>query len=461
VKPRSAVLTVLVGAVVMAGAEPSVAATSPTTQCSPTANYPAGANPVAYWSTEARCAIAPPGAAGVFGSENFGNKFPGDAAVYMGIVHVAIYEATSAVEGGHRPHAIGPWFDHSPGSRRPSPSAAIATATYLTLAGLQPTLGLDATGQAVLQADYTAYMGAIPDGRAKDKAVAIGQRVAHAVLAWRAGDGLEKNPTMADLNPPPAGPGVWQPNPAVPPATTPPPVLGLRLPGVRPLALRSASQFRPGPPLPMTSRAYARDFDEIKAIGGAVSSVRTPEQTTQALFWTDHDARQWNDGLLRLAAARGLNLVQTARMLEMAHVAGADAIIGCFDAKYHYWSWRPYQAIPQAALDGNPFTVADASWRPLAATPNHPEYPAAHACHTSAVVTALQAFFGTDKVALTLDSRVTGTTRTFSRLQDAVDDVMLARTLAGFHFRNSDQQGAELGRNVGRDVADHGFRPLG
>ena len=79
-----------------------------------------------------------------------------------------------------------------------------------------------------------------------------------------------------------------------------------------------------------------------------------PEQTTQALFWTDHDARQWNDGLLRLAAARRLNLVQTARMLAMAHVAGADAIIACFDAKYHYWSWRPYQAIPQADLDGNP-----------------------------------------------------------------------------------------------------------
>jgi hypothetical protein len=251
---------------------------------------------------------------------------------------------------------------------------------------------------------------------------------------------------------------VWQPNPPVPPATTPPAVAGLRLPGVRPLVLRSASQFRPGPPFALAGPAYARDVNEIQAIGGADSSVRTIDQTTQARFWTDHDARQWNDGLLRLATARGLSLVQTARMLAMAHVAGADAIIACFDAKYHYWSWRPYQAIPQADTDGNPLTQADTAWQPLAVTPNHPEYPAAHACHTSAVVTALQAFFGGDDVPFSLDSRVTGTTREFQRLHDAVDDVGVARILAGFHFRHSVDVGTQLGRSVGRYVAGHAFQ---
>jgi hypothetical protein len=66
--------------------------------------------------------------------------------------------------------------------------------------------------------------------------------------------------------------------------------------------------------------------------------------------------------MLNLAAARGLDLVQTARMLAMAHVAGGDAMIACFDAKYHYWFWRPYQAIRFADTDGNPDTVADPSW---------------------------------------------------------------------------------------------------
>ena len=168
----------------------------------------------------------------------------------------------------------------------------------------------------------------------------------------------------------------------------------------------------------------------------------------------------WNDGLLRLAAARGLDMVQTARMLAMAHVAGGDAMIACFDAKYHYWFWRPYQAIPMAGTDGNPRTVADPTWQPLGTTPNFPEYPSAHACHSAAIVQALDAFFGTDNVPLTLDSRITHTTRTYDHLQDAVNDVELARVLVGFHFFSSDLQGASLGQKVGRYVTDNFFQPV-
>jgi hypothetical protein len=450
-KARStfALLVVLLGMIAFAGAGPGLGATPPTTQCAPAANYPAATTPVAFWSTEARCAIVPAGPNGIFGSENFGNKFPGEAAVYMGIVHVAIYDAAVAIEGGSRPYAIA--LTAPAGT---SPAAAIATAADDTLVGLQPTLRLDPSGQAVLSGDYTAYLAAVPDGTAKQNGIAVGQQVAQALLAKRANDGLEKNPTLADLNPPPPGPGVWQPSPAGP-------ALGLRLPGVRPLALQSASQFRPDGPNALTSREYADDFNQVKDLGRSDSATRTAEQTTQALFWTDHDIRQWNDGLLRLAAARGLDLVQTARMLAMAHVAGGDAMIACFDAKYHYWFWRPYQAIPQGDTDGNPATIADPSWQPLRTTPNFPEYPSAHACHSTAVVAALDAFFGTDKIPSTLDSRVTGTTREYDRLHDVVKDVDWARVLVGFHFRSSDLQGSSLGRKVGRYVADHYFQLVG
>jgi hypothetical protein len=165
--------------------------------------------------------------------------------------------------------------------------------------------------------------------------------------------------------------------------------------------------------------------------------------------------------MLRLAADRGLDLVQTARMLAMAHVAGGDAMIGCFDAKYHYWFWRPFQAIPQADADGNPATLADPTWLPLGATPNFPEYPSAHACHSGAVVRALQSFFGTDRVPFSLDSRITHATRQYERLHDVVDDVDAARVLVGFHFLNSDLHGSKLGRRVGEYVADHYFRSTG
>ena len=446
-KSKLALLTVLLGALAFVGAAPGAGA--PATQCAPPAGYPAAQTPVAFWSTEARCAIVPAGPGGVFGAENFGNKFPGEAAVYMGIVHVAIYDAAVAIEGGYRPYASTP---RAPADT--SPEAAIATAAYGTLIGLQPALGLTASQLAFLDGDYASYLASVPDDAAKLNGIAVGAQAAQAVLARRANDGRGCSTTLQVLGQPAPGPGVWQPN-----ATGP--VLGLCLPGMRPLALRRASQFRPGPPFRLTSRAYAADFDQVKELGRDTSTSRTPEQTAQARFWTDHDIRQWNDGMLRLAADRGLDLVQTARMLAMAHVAGGDAMIGCFDAKYHYWFWRPFQAIPQADTDGNPATLADPSWQPLGATPNFPEYPSAHACHSGAVVRALQSFFGTDRVPFALDSRITHATRQYERLHDVVDDVDAARVLVGFHFLNSDLHGSKLGRRVGEYVADHYFRSAG
>jgi hypothetical protein len=506
VKSRIALLAILLAAA-LAGAEPGVPA-PPQTQCTPAAALPAAATPVAYWSTEARCAIVPAGPNGVVGPENFGNKFPGEAAVYMGIVHAAIYDAAVDVEGGYQPYGTAlsaipagelraatgwlawarwrlghgswkPYGQANPNVRprvphaiplswwprltrfltsvpvHPSPDAAIATAAYDVLAGLQSSLGLNAAGQTILHDDYTAYLAAIPDGKAKNKGIGVGERVARAVLKLRATDGLERNPSLVDLDPPPPGPGVWQPNPGAAP------VLGLRLPGVRPLALKSASQFRPTAPNALESNRYAHDFNQVEELGRSDSAARTPEQTQQALFWTDHDIRQWNDGLLRLADARGLGLVQTARLLALAHVAGGDAMIACFDAKYHYWFWRPFQAIALGETDGNPATAPDPTWQPLRATPNFPEYPSAHACHSTAVVEALDTFFGTDDIGFTLDSRVTGSTRQYDSLEGVVTDVDLARVLVGFHFFSSDEAGSSLGRKVGRYVADHYFRPVG
>jgi hypothetical protein len=419
------------------------------------------ATPVIVWSTEARRAIVPAGPGDIFGTENYGNKFPGEAAVYMGIVHAAIYDAAVAIEGGYEPYAIA-----LTAPRDTSSAAAIATAAHHTLvgcpdcshSGLQPPLGLTPAQQAILDGDYANYVAAIPDGAAKTNGIALGKQVAAAVVALRTNDGRERNPTLADLNPPSPGVGIWEPNPGNPP----PPVLGLRLPGITPLALESASQFRPDGPNDITSDEYTEDFNQVKELGRVDSATRTPAQTAQALFWTDHDIRQWNDGMLRLVTDRGLDLVQAARMLAMAHVAGGDGMIACFEAKYHYWFWRPYQAIPRADADGNPNTQPDATWTPLRATPNFPEYVSAHASHSTALTRALEAFFGTDRIPFYLDSRVPGATptRNYRSLHEAVRDVNQARVLAGFHFRNSDQEGSNLGRTVGRYVADHYFQPV-
>ena len=308
----------------------------------------------------------------------------------MGIVHAAIYDAVVAIEGGYQPYAVTPTVPPNT-----SVEAAVATAAHRVLVGRFP------DQQAGLDDLYFTYLIGIPDGEAKTNGIMVGEEVGVGMLTLRANDGLDSIVPYVQRRP---GPGVYEP-------TAPATPLGTRMPHVLPLALEIASQFRPNGPPALHGGHYARDLNEVKALGRVDSSVRSAEQTAVARFWTDHDIPQWNRNLLRLAAARGLTSIETARMLAMAHVAGGDAMIGCFDAKYHYLSWRPVHAIQRADMDGNPHTMRDPTWQPLLPTPNHPEYPSAHACHTTAIAEALESFFGPGRLRFSVDSLVTGETR--------------------------------------------------
>jgi hypothetical protein len=342
-----------------------------------------------------------------------------------------------AIQGGYRPYAIA--LTAAP---EVAPAAAIAAAAHGVLIGLLPAQRAD------LNATYAAYLSRIPNSVPKTNGIVLGQQVAAAILAMRADDGRVAE-VQPERNRP--GPAVFEPDPAQP-------AVGYRLSRIRPLALANPGQFRPPAPNPSGSQAHAADLDEVRRFGVIDSDIRTPEQTSVALFWTDHDLGQWNDGLLRLAADRGLDILQTTRMLALAHVSGGDAMIACFDAKYHYMFWRPVAALRLTDADGTVRPETNAAWRPLRPAPNHPEYPAAHTCHTGAIVEALRTFFGTDEVRLSLDSRATGTTRRFTRLSDIVKEVEDARVYAGFHFRSSGEAGSRLGRDVARFVAARLFR---
>lgn len=392
------------------------------------ADTPSEMRAVADWSLIAQNAIVA-----------VGRRFPGEAAVYMGIVHAAIYDVVVAIKGGYRPYAITPTVPPNT-----SVEAAVATAAHRLLVGRFPDqhVGLDDL--------YFTYLTGIPDSDAKTNGLLVGEEVGVGMLGLRTHDGLDRVVPYAQR---PPGPGVYEP-------TAPATPLGTRMPHVQPLALERASQFRPNGPPALPSKAYGRDLYEVKALGRVDSTVRRPEQTAVARFWTDHDIPQWNRALLRLADARGLTSVETARMLAMAHVAGGDAMIGCFDAKYHYRSWRPVHAIQRADTDGNAHTTPDPAWQALLPTPNHPEYPSAHACHTAAIAEALESFFGPGRHRFGVDSLVTGETRDYKRFREVVAEVNDARVWAGFHFRYSQEDGSRLGRKVARFVVRNFFQPL-
>jgi hypothetical protein len=416
----------LTRALLLALAVAAVAATAQTT--ARTSVTTAQGNAVIDWNEIAQKAIVP-------------GRPPGGGAVLQGIVQAAIYDATVAIEGGYEPFIASPTV-----SRPASTAAAVAAAAHDVLVVRVP---LQA---AYVEDQYAAYLAAIPDGPAKTNGITVGEEVAQAILAWRANDHFDD--TVPYEQPPP-GPGVFEP--VLP--TTP---VDVKLTRVTPLTLTSNSQFRPDGPNPLTSAEYAEDFNEVKAFGRVDSTVRTPEQTDVARFWSDNAAVQWPRALRALALEKGLGLAQTARMLTLMHVAVADAILACFDAKYHYLFWRPIHAIRRADTDGNPATEADPTWTPLLFV-NHPEYPGAHGCFTTAVTETMAAFFGTDKVAFSVDSTVstvTQKTRYYERFSDAAKEVYDARTWAGLHFRNSTMEGAWIGKKVAGYVVADFFRPL-
>ena len=223
------------------------------------------------------------------------------------------------------------------------------------------------------------------NGAAKTRGLAIGDEVALGTLASRAGDGRSTVVTYT----PGSDPGDFRgTNPALPFA-----------PFMRPIALESASQFRAEGPPDLTSHDYARDLNEVKSLGSAASVTRSAAQTDLARFHTEPPPKFWTRNMRRFASD-GRSVLQHARLMAMLWIAKADATVACFDSKYHFDFWRPQSAIPLAGTDGNPATTEDAAWAPVVPTPNHPEYPAAHACNAAAVGAILERYFGTAKCRL-------------------------------------------------------------
>jgi hypothetical protein len=380
-------------------------------------------NAVTDWSLIAQTAIAE-------------GRPPGSSQVLHGIVHAAMYDAVVAVEGGFQPFAIAP-----PVARPASADAAVAAAAHAVLVARVP----DQAGH--IDERYAASLDAHEDGPSEDNGIAVGEAVAAGILGLRANDGFGAD---VPYDQPAPGPGVFEP--------TPPPdnPVDVALARVRPLTFFAPSRFRPSGPPALTSPRYTEDFLEVATLGRADGTVRTPEQTETAEFWSENTYVQWNRNLRNLAVTRQLDLVDTARMMAMAHVAAADAVIGCFDAKYHFLSWRPVHAITRAEADGNPATETDTGWSPLLIV-NHPEYPSAHACWSQAVTDAVAAFFGTDRVGLSLDSTATGTTREYPTVRAVMRDVVVARIAGGLHFRYAMTDGALLGYRVARHVTENYF----
>jgi hypothetical protein len=386
------------------------------------------------------------------------------AQVEMAMVAGAIYDAVNAITPKHyRPYLLSRRF-----SAAASTDAAVATAAYEVLKNIVSTVPSlsDAARQTALQALATSYatsLANVPDGSFRRQGVDAGHAAAEAMITAREGDG-RFGPSQWVPN---SNPGHWSPlldannNPILDPT----PWVG----GVKPFAIESSSQFRSVDPFSITSQAYADELNEVKVKGSATASPadRSATQTYIARWWQSNPMISWNDVGTQLATDDGFDALAAARLFVLQNLSGADASINCWNDKYHFDFWRPWNAIRRAAEDNNPATVADPTWSPLFSAP-YPEYPSGHNCLDGAHVRILRMFFPNAPAggfAITSRSALIQPadpkTRSFDSFSQALAEIIEARIWAGLHFRNGDVQGQALGRHVADYTAAHFFEPVG
>ena len=236
---------------------------------------------------------------------------------------------------------------------------------------------------------------------------------------------------------------------------------------VKPFVMQTSSQFRTSGPNALSSTAWAEEFNEGKALGAVNSTGRTPEQTYIARWWQSTPVSSWNEVARALALRNDLSLGDTARLLAMQNLSGADASINCWNDKYYWDFWRPWNAIPRAAEDGNAATLPEAGWTPLIAAP-YPDQPSGHLCLDGAHTRILQMFFddtiegGFEITSMsTLLGAADARTRSFGSFSQAVAEITEARIWAGLHYRTADEQAKVLGWNVADYTAANYFQPVG
>ena len=357
---------------------------------------------------------------------------PSHAVISMAYVQAAVYDAVVAIKGRYQPYAIR--LDRRPNA---SVNAAVAAAAYTVLVHYFPAQKTD------LDADYNAALAVEPFGPPKAIGIMLGQAAATGIINLRKGDGYQAD--IGFVMPPP-GPGVWQ----LLPGQTP---LIPWLSQLKPFLIERPDQFRPDGPPAFTSDQWVEDYNEVKEIGRSNSQTRTADQTDAARFFTAHPVTQYTTVYNSIIIDQKFSALEAVRLYAMGYLIAADANIACYDAKYEFLFWRPISAIQQGDSDGNADTIGDPSWTPLLPTPPHPEYTSGHGCFTASTAEVLAAVLGTRNINIDLTSdapNVVKTVRHYNTVDELDTEIVNVRIWSGIHFRNSDVQGVEIGREVAR-----------
>ncbi len=239
------------------------------------------------------------------------------------------------------------------------------------------------------------------------RGVALGRDAGNEMVLYVQNDGF----TAPWTGTVPSGPGIWVPN-ALPPA-------GGMFGQAKSYYLTSGSQFRPAAPPAVGSEMFNTDLAEVVSR----TQNRTAGELAIAHFWdspsgTHTPVGYWNELASKYAEDAHLNEREATQLFANAQAAMYDALIACWDAKYHYWFLRPSQASASVSLAfGNP---------------NHPSYPSGHSCVSSAAANVLAHYFPAKS----------------GELSELLEEASMSRLLAGIHYRFDMVAGKQIGDDV-------------
>ncbi|MEU2119870.1 hypothetical protein ABZ567_30490 [Streptomyces sp. NPDC016459] len=385
---------------------------------------------------------------------------PGPLTRGGAMMNLAIYDAVNSISTIGKPYLT---KDASAASQHGAIDSAVDYAAYTALKNAFPNV------------DFTAAFNtarALPDrGTAAQRQLGsqLGIKTANAIITNRTNDGsTNTTPYVATV-----GPGHWIPAPNKP-------VGGANWGKVKPFALTTGSELRPAKPAGFTtpeqmlkSPEYAAQVNEIKAIGGKNSTVRTPEQTQIAHYWAnDVDGtykpvgQQYDHTIAIYKKHRPYGTsYDSAKLFAKLSVSLADAAIAIWDSKFNTdWDlWRPEHAINFADQVPNPNLVADPTWKPLESdaagnsfSPNFPTYLSGHSGIAAAWAGAVKNHFGRDDLTFTAgtdDPYAKGVTRTFTSFTAAAQEKADSRKYIGVHFEWDNTAALTLGYQVANKAA--------
>jgi hypothetical protein len=391
----------------------------------------ANANVITDWDEKAVAVVMPAGPLGV-------SQQIYTAQRMMGMVHAAMFDAVNSIERRYEPYLV-----QLPADPATSKEAAAAAAAATVLATIDEKTAREVT------VTLTTYLASIADdGSAKADGIRLGEAVAAKVLEARAND----DHNAVDDYRPRTAPGVYVPTTITAASSWS---------KVKPFALTTASQFRPDPPISLSSREWATDYNEIKDYGRQTNAKRSMQQTETARFWLMVGPPAYHPFVRQLVTAKQMSIGDSARLMALAAIGLNDALIAVFDAKYHFNFWRPITAIRNGDIDGNDLTEREATWQPIDNTPMHPEYPCAHCILSGTIAGVIKTASGSDdipEIAITSPA-APGVTHRFTNMTAFTDEVANARIWSGFHYRFSTRVGTDMGLKIGEYVVKNVMQP--